>query len=138
MENIILPLIGGILIGLASSIMLLGLGRITGVSGILASAIFLPRSPNGTWRVTFILGLVYGGLVLKFLEPDYFDYTIDSSIPLILIGGILVGFGTRLGSGCTSGHGVCGLGRLSTRSIVATVVFMSFGIATVFIKGMFS
>lgn len=135
MENVILPLTGGILIGLASSVMLLCLGRITGISGILSNAIFLRDSSNSTWRVTFVLGLVYGGLVLKFLEDDYFNYTIDSRIPLITIGGILVGYGTRLGSGCTSGHGVCGLGRLSKRSIIATLVFMFFGVATVYIKG---
>lgn len=136
MNSIILPLTGGVLIGLASCIMLLGLGRITGISGILSNSLFLAKSMNSTWRATFLLGLVYGGLVLKFLEPEFFDYELESNIPLLLIAGVLVGYGTRLGSGCTSGHGVCGLGRKSKRSLVATSIFMTVGILTVYLKGL--
>ena len=136
MSEILIPLIGGILIGLASCIVLLFLGKITGISGIIAKGIFNRSEDDYIWRITFILGLIYGGLLMKFLRPEYFDFELESNIPLVVIAGILVGFGTRLGSGCTSGHGVCGIGRRSKRSIVATITFISCGVLTVLIKGM--
>jgi uncharacterized protein len=124
-------LIGGLLIGLASAILLLGLGRIAGVSGLAARGIGLtvsgaPRS----LALAFIIGLPLGALfVSQMLGP--LDVRFPSSTVMLIIGGLLVGFGTRLGSGCTSGHGVCGLSRLSRRSMVATALFMASGFATV-------
>ncbi|MWV27172.1 YeeE/YedE family protein [Aurantiacibacter rhizosphaerae] len=123
-------LIGGALIGVAAAIMLLTLGRIAGVSGIAAKAFGLGGSGlnrMGAWA--FVIGLPLGALAVLLarggLEPSF-----AGPIPLV-IAGLLVGFGTRLGSGCTSGHGVCGISRLSGRSIVATITFMAAGIATV-------
>lgn len=134
MEAILLPLIGGIVIGLASSILLFGLGRITGISGIFSNA-FIDLD-KGYWRHLFVIGLLIGGLAMKIIEPSYFEYSFSSSIAVTIIGGLLVGFGTRLGSGCTSGHGVCGIPRRSMRSITATLVFILFGVITVYIKGL--
>ena len=123
-------LIGGGLIGIAAAIMLLMLGRIAGVSGIAAKAAGLGGS--GMDRIdalAFVVGLPLGALAVMLakggVEPSF-----AGPVPLI-IAGLLVGFGTRLGSGCTSGHGVCGISRLSGRSIVATITFMAAGIATV-------
>jgi len=122
---------GGLMIGLAAALMLLGAGRIAGVSGMAAraaglSALGAPRSV----AVAFILGLPLGAIVMAALDGPILTRFPGS--PLILImGGLFVGFGTRLGSGCTSGHGICGVARLSARSIVATAVFMAAGIATV-------
>lgn len=123
-------LIGGALIGLAAAIMLLTLGRVAGVSGIAAKAAGLGGSGMdrlGAWA--FVIGLPLGAfgvvLVKGGLEPSF-----AGPLPLI-IAGLLVGYGTRIGSGCTSGHGVCGISRLSARSIVATITFMAAGIATV-------
>jgi uncharacterized protein len=124
-------LIGGLLIGLASAVMLLGLGRIAGVSGLAARSIGLTDS--GAPRMTalaFIIGLPLGAfLVSQMMGP--LGVRFPSSNAMLILGGILVGFGTRLGSGCTSGHGVCGLSRLSRRSMVATAIFMAAGFATV-------
>ncbi|MEN7536154.1 YeeE/YedE family protein [Aurantiacibacter flavus] len=123
-------LAGGVLIGLAAAVMLLGSGRIAGVSGIFARATgvagsSLPRM--AAWA--FVIGLPLGALVVMAmsgpLEPSFM------SLPWIAVAGLVVGVGTRLGSGCTSGHGVCGLSRLSPRSMVATLTFMATGIATV-------
>ena len=128
---IIFSLAGGALIALAS-IAFLGLsGRILGVSGIVFG-LLPPRSGDRAWRVTFFLGLVVGGLLARGLAlgapPDAIG-----SLPLLAAAGLLVGFGARLGSGCTSGHGICGVGRLSARSIVATVCFIAAGAVTVYI-----
>lgn len=123
--------VGGLMIGLAAAIMLLGLGRIAGVSGLAARAIGL--ADTGAPRIVaaaFILGLPLGALIVSLLTGGVVTHFPDSPLPLI-IGGLLVGLGTRLGSGCTSGHGVCGMSRLSRRSIVATAVFMGAGFATV-------
>ena len=122
---------GGLMIGLAAALMLLGAGRIAGVSGMAARAVGL--SASGAPRsvaVAFILGLPLGTIVMTALDDPILTRFPGS--PLILImGGLFVGFGTRLGSGCTSGHGVCGVSRLSPRSLVATAVFMAAGIAMV-------
>ena len=123
-------LAGGVLIGLAAAVMLLALGRIAGVSGLAAKAVGLGGSGiarSAAWM--FVLGLPLGALIVALLaggiEANFAD-------PLVLaIAGLLVGIGTRLGSGCTSGHGVCGVSRLSARSLVATATFMVAGIATV-------
>jgi hypothetical protein len=123
--------VGGLMIGLASALMLLGAGRIAGVSGLAARAVGLADSgaPRGL-AAAFILGLPLGALTVAALAGPV--ATRFPGSPLILaVGGLLVGFGTRLGSGCTSGHGVCGVSRLSRRSLAATAVFMAAGVATV-------
>jgi uncharacterized protein len=124
-------LLGGLLIGLASAVMLLGLGRIAGVSGLLAQSLALtPNRASRSLALAFIIGLPLGAYLISFVTgPMETDFP-DSPVTLI-IGGLLVGFGTRLGSGCTSGHGVCGLSRLSRRSILATALFMASGFVTV-------
>ena len=124
-------LTGGILIGLACAIMLLGLGRIEGVSGLAARAFALSQTgPPWSIAAAFIVGLPFGAGNVNLISGPVIA-RFPSSPAVVLIGGLLVGFGTRMGSGCTSGHGVCGLSRLSPRSIVATLSFMSFGFATV-------
>jgi uncharacterized membrane protein YedE/YeeE len=123
--------LGGLMIGLASALMLLGLGRIAGVSGLAARATGL--SSSGAPRLiatAFVVGLPLGGLFAAALLGGIETRFPTSAVQLV-IAGLLVGFGTRLGSGCTSGHGVCGVSRLSQRSLVATAVFMASGFATV-------
>lgn len=124
---------GGLLIGGAASLLLLLTGRIAGISGLVARVATIADS-GPPWRLAaaFVAGLPIGtALVARFVRQPHIEVT--SSVPLLIAGGLLVGFGTRLGSGCTSGHGVCGIGRLSPRSIVATLTFMVAGFATVFI-----
>ncbi|MBI1180759.1 MAG: YeeE/YedE family protein [Alphaproteobacteria bacterium] len=124
--------VGGLLIGL-SSILLLGLnGRIAGVSGILGG-LLPPADSDTTWRLAFILGLVLGGEFFVMWGGDLRAVLIEANTPTLIAAGLLVGFGTRLGSGCTSGHGICGIGRLSPRSIVATVIFVAVAAVTVFV-----
>lgn len=123
-------LIGGVFIGTAASIMLLMNGRVTGICGII-NGILKPEKNEVLWRVFFVLGLFLGGLVLRQFVKDVFLSTISTDVIDLIIAGLLVGFGTSLGSGCTSGHGVCGISRLSIRSIVATIVFMAAGILAV-------
>jgi uncharacterized membrane protein YedE/YeeE len=124
-------LIGGAIIGLAVSIMLAFNGRVTGISGII-SGLLPPSKGDFSWRVLFILGLLTGGVLLRFIRPESFE-SISQNMSLVDYGiaGLLVGFGTLLGSGCTSGHGVCGISRLSMRSITATIVFIVFGVISV-------
>jgi len=126
-------LVGGVLIGLAAALMLLGAGRIAGVSGILARG---TRIAQGDMAMTsawgFLAGLPLGAILIAFTtdwKPVDF-----AAWPVLVVAGLLVGFGTRMGSGCTSGHGVCGVSRFSQRSIVATASFIGAGIATVFIQ----
>jgi uncharacterized membrane protein YedE/YeeE len=119
-------LLGGILIGLAASMMLLFNGKIAGISGIVAG-LLRPAGHQTLWRVLFVTGLVTGGLVLRFVQPAAYAFTIPRTTAALVAAGLLVGFGTRLGNGCTSGHGVCGISRLSARSIAATVVFIATG-----------
>lgn len=121
-------LVGGALIGLAATVLFAGIGRIAGISGMLNSALE-ERSERG-WRMLFLLGLLAGaGLWFAVGNPPLPART-DFPLPWLLLAGLLVGFGTRLGNGCTSGHGICGLARLSKRSLVAVLVFMACGIAT--------
>ncbi|OYW83236.1 MAG: hypothetical protein B7Z20_12835 [Sphingobium sp. 32-64-5] len=120
--------LGGLLIGLAGAIMLLGLGRIAGVSGLAARAIGSGADSRAV-ALAFILGLPLGAALVAAVRPV--AVTFPPSLTVLVIGGLLVGFGTRLGSGCTSGHGVCGLSRLSPRSMAATALFMAAGFATV-------
>jgi uncharacterized protein len=128
-------LIGGVLIGLAAAMMLLGAGRIAGVSGILARGTGIAEgSMARTSAWGFLVGLPLGALAIR-VGTDW-EPAIFAGWPVLVVAGLLVGFGTRLGSGCTSGHGVCGVSRLSQRSLVATVAFMMAGIATVFIMSL--
>jgi len=123
--------IGGILIGLSAFLMMGLIGRISGVSGIAAGLMSRAGSNNRSWRVAFLAGLVLAGFALK---PFASTTTLPSISPFMLLAaGFLVGFGSVLGSGCTSGHGVCGLGRRSVRSLVATLTFMGAAVATVFL-----
>ena len=130
MNAYLLPLTGGILLGLSAIWLLLTLGRVAGISGIAWGSI---AGPERGWRWLFLVGLLLGGLLTHTVIgqplPD------ESTAPtwLIAISGLLVGMGTRMGGGCTSGHGVCGLGRRSPRSLTATLTFMTLGIVTVFV-----
>jgi len=125
-------LAGGLLIGAAATLLLVGIGRIAGVSGIAGG--LLRRSPGDTaWRLLFLIGLVSGGGLYALVSGAPLAIRIDVGAPLLIVAGALVGFGTRLGGGCTSGHGVCGIARLSARSIAATVTFIGVAMATTFI-----
>jgi uncharacterized protein len=124
--------VGGILIGLASWLLLASLGRIAGISGIASGALIPTQGAlagERAWRWAFIVGLVTVGAAAAWLFST--PVVATRPLPLLVVAGLLVGFGTVMGSGCTSGHGVCGLGRRSVRSLVATLVFMSAGVATV-------
>lgn len=124
-------LVGGSLIGLAASLLMLSHGRVAGISGIFAGVLRSPKEDeDGSFRAWFLAGLLLAGLVARVAMPS----TIPATTPSLLVGGaagLLVGFGTRLGSGCTSGHGVCGLSRLSGRSLAATLTFIAAGMITV-------
>ena len=125
-----ISLVGGLILGVATVILLLGIGRIAGISGI-TSSLLKPKRVE-MWQVLFIAGLILSPLLYRVFKPLP-DIEVTTSLPLLIAAGLLVGFGTRLGSGCTSGHGICGNARLSPRSMVATATFMAFGIITVFI-----
>lgn len=125
-------LFGGVLIGVSVSLMLFWNGRVTGISGII-NGVLTPVKGDTLWRLLFIVGLLSGGLVMGQLNPKVFENTVQAEVWTTVVAGLLVGFGTILGSGCTSGHGVCGISRMSPRSIVATFVFMAAGIAAVFL-----
>lgn len=131
-EEVVRPLAGGSLIGLAAAGLLVLTGKTAGVSGIVDGVV---RGEEGEWgwKAAFVLGLIAGGIVLRFAMPEALPTSAPRGLPLIAIGGLLVGFGARLGGGCTSGHGVCGIGRLSRRGLVGTLVFMAAGAATVFL-----
>ncbi len=123
--------VGGVLIGLAAALLWILNGRVAGITGIVGE--LLARVPGETgWRVTFIAGLVGGGALVHRLHPAALSLPRGGTGTLI-VAGLLVGFGTRLGNGCTSGHGLCGVSRLSPRSLAATVVFMLVGMATVIV-----
>ncbi len=127
-------LAGGLLIGLASAVFILANGRIMGVSGIVGG-LLPPRQGDATWRISFVLGMLAAPAVLATLAPPAWVTAprIAATHLLLVSAGLLVGFGTRLGSGCTSGHGVCGLSRLSLRSLAATLAFMVTGAAVVWV-----
>lgn len=124
-------LLGGVLIGISASVLMLAEGRIAGISGILGELLALQRGAMA-WRLAFIAGLVAAPLAYGALGGPLL-LEITHSAATLVCAGLLVGFGTRMGSGCTSGHGVCGMARLSSRSIVATLVFVATGAATVFV-----
>lgn len=134
MENFtpVSALAGGLLIGTAATLLLWLNGRIAGVSGIAWNLIARPHEDAG-WRLAFLVGLVLGAVLYRGLGGDGLAVVIEASWPVLILGGLLVGFGTQLGGGCTSGHGVCGIARLAPRSIVATITFMASAIVTVFI-----
>lgn len=123
-------LLGGLLIGTSAALLLLGQGRIAGITGILGEALRGRRGDVG-WRLLFLAGLIGGGSVLRLGWPGAFGGHLGLPPAALIAAGLLVGFGTRMGNGCTSGHGVCGVARLSRRSIVATCVFMATGALTV-------
>lgn len=124
-------LVGGLLIGLASALFILANGRIAGISGILGG-LLRPSGNDVVWRLAFLLGLVVAPAVASvFIAPA--APTIDANAEVLVIAGLLVGIGTRYGGGCTSGHGICGLSRLSPRSLIATLAFMGSGMAIVFV-----
>lgn len=124
-------LAGGMLIGAAAALLVLFNGRIAGISGILGGML-KPAKGEGAWRAAFIAGLLTAPLVFA-LCRDLPRPQIDADTAALVLAGVLVGVGTRYGAGCTSGHGVCGLSRLSLRSLVATLLFMAAGFATVFV-----
>lgn len=125
---------GGTLLGVAAAIFIYLCGRILGISGIIGGLLKeeVFQQGNLAWRIRFILGLLLAPVIYYKLSNDSIP-SIDSPAITVLIAGILVGIGTTLGSGCTSGHGICGLSRLSFRSLIATIIFMGFGVGTVYI-----
>jgi uncharacterized membrane protein YedE/YeeE len=125
-------LAGGVLIGLSASLLLVLNGRIAGISGVLGGLISPARSEIG-WRVAFLTGLLIAPFLYVALGGALPEIKLDAALWLLLVAGLLVGFGTRLGAGCTSGHGVCGMGRGSARSLVATATFMASAILNVFV-----
>lgn len=125
-------LIGGILIGLSAAAMLLMEGKIAGISGIF-EGLLRPVRSEMLWKLWFVAGLLAGGLLLRIFLPEAFDFGIVRPYGALIVAGLLVGFGTRLGNGCTSGHGVCGISRLSARSMVATATFIASGAIVVYL-----
>jgi len=123
-------LVGGGLIGLSAGLLLVTTGRITGISGIVAGML-VPTSDGRLWRGLFVAGLILGCGLVRLISADAVPITIAASSAELLVAGLLVGFGTRLANGCTSGHGICGVARLSPRSILATLTFITSGAITV-------
>lgn len=128
----ILSSIGGVLIGLAAVALLYFNGRIAGLSGILGG-VLRPREGDTLWRAIFIVGLLVGALLVFWIHPSSMAIRVGVSDSAVILGGLLVGLGTRIGHGCTSGHGVCGVGRLAPRSLVASAVFFSFAVLTTYV-----
>lgn len=124
--------LGGMLIGLSAVLLMLFTGRIAGVSGIV-SRLLPPVSKDYGWRIAFVAGLLAAPLLAQFAKGSAVEQVVSSNLPLMALAGLLVGFGSVLGNGCTSGHGVCGLSRLSSRSFAATLVFMTMAVLTVFV-----
>lgn len=138
MENFtpVSAVIGGVMIGFASALLFWTTGRIAGISGVLGGLLEFKR-PQRQWRILFLVGLILGPFLVSEFGPGVSPITIDADYSMLIVAGLLVGYGTRLGSGCTSGHGVCGIGRLSARSLVATALFMVSAALTVFIAQYF-
>ena len=133
MENFtpISGLIGGLLIGLATVMMMLFNGKIAGISGIVGG-LLARKGSEVAWRAVFVAGLLIGAFIYMLATGGPIPVNLQASLPVMVVAGLLVGFGTRLGSGCTSGHGVVGIARFSKRSVVATLVFFVVAIVTVF------
>ena len=134
--TVINSLFGGLLIGVATSILILFNGKIAGISGIIGG-LLRPKKNDVGWRVMFVMGLLISPILYSVFRPLP-AITIDANMPMIVMAGILVGIGTRYASGCTSGHGVCGIARLSPRSILATISFILAGAVTVFLLRFFT
>lgn len=135
LQSVLLAILGGGLIGLASSLLLLLNGQIAGISGIVGRVIDgptddTPRAQSDGWRIAFIGGLVIAGAIMMLVSPSLIEATATRSVAVTALAGLVVGFGVRMGSGCTSGHGVCGISRISPRSLVATGTFMATGFVT--------
>ncbi|EJG0631676.1 YeeE/YedE family protein [Vibrio parahaemolyticus] len=126
-------LFGGILLGISATILLLVNGKIAGISGIM-NGIMSPKKGDYSWRLLFAVGMIAGGLISVLMLGVAAPSTANLSLGMVIAAGLLVGIGTRLGNGCTSGHGICGMSRLSKRSIVATCVFMAVAGLTVFVR----
>lgn len=126
--------LGGLVIGISVVLFYIANGRIAGISGIVNNSIF--SNVNRFDNILFIIGLVIGPILYKIIINPEINFNISNSIPLLIAAGFLVGVGTKIGSGCTSGHGICGISRFSKRSIVATLIFMISAILTVFLKGL--
>lgn len=126
-------LAGGILLGISASILMYLNGRIAGISGIISGIFNNPSATEKMWRLAFIVGLIAGAFVYNHFFPISVQPREGVTTALLVVGGLLVGFGTALGSGCTSGHGICGVSRFSLRSITATGVFLISGIVTVYV-----
>lgn len=129
-----MSLCGGVLLGFSAAMFILVNGRVLGISGIVGG-LLVPKQGDAGWRVAFLLGLAVAPLIFRMvMPPDMVQAPrIDAGYLTVLVAGLLVGLGTRYGSGCTSGHGVCGLSRMSPRSLFATITFMAFGFLTVFV-----
>ena len=123
--------VGGMIIGLAVIIFLVGNGRLAGISGIVDNLFFSKN--NRLDNFLFIVGVILGPTIYQVVTKSIIPFSITTSIPVIILGGIFVGVGTKIGSGCTSGHGICGISRFSIRSIVATLVFLTTGVLTVLV-----
>ncbi len=138
MENFtpVSSLIGGIIIGLAASLLLLLNGRICGISGIFGGLLHFKKGET-LWRFSFVAGLLCGGVLLLWFHPQSMSINIPYSGSTVMLSGLLVGIGTRMGSGCTSGHGICGVSRLAPRSLVATVVFLVCGVMAAIVVNQF-
>jgi uncharacterized membrane protein YedE/YeeE len=128
-QSVIMATIGGALIGLAASLLLMSLGRVAGISGILGE-LLNPSEASKQWRVLFLFGLFFAGSLGAAFMPEQIQIPKDHTLVALVAAGLLVGFGTRLSNGCTSGHGICGLSRFSRRSLVAVLTFMASGFIT--------
>jgi uncharacterized membrane protein YedE/YeeE len=126
-------LAGGILLGISASILMYLNGRIAGISGIVGGILNNPSAAEKAWRGAFVVGIIGGASVYAYFFPVSIEPREHVTTALLIVGGLIVGFGTAMGGGCTSGHGVCGISRFSLRSITATMVFLVAGIATVYI-----
>lgn len=129
-NSFVAAILGGALIGISVTLMLLFNGRVTGISGIVASTLTKP-SRDGLWRWMFLGGMIAGGALIQMLRPELFQNLSGRGLGIAIGAGLLVGYGTVMGSGCTSGHGVCGISRFSVRSALATITFMFFGFLAV-------
>ncbi len=133
LENFAVPLLGGALIGASATLLLLFYGQIFGASGIVGG-LFKNEANDYDWRIAIILGLLAGGVILYGAIPGVFTNTAVRPTFMTVLAGLLVGYGTSLGSGCTSGHGICGLSRFSTRALIAVLAFMGAGVISVAVQ----
>lgn len=132
MDALVLALVGGAIIGLSAAMLLAFNGRIAGISGIVGG-FFEQVGEERSWRGMFIAGLLLGGVAVYLIAPELFGAPLERSTAAVIVAGLLVGYGTRLSSGCTSGHGICGVSRFSIRSIVAVLTFVATGVVTVYV-----